>query len=54
MHWRKPFPPRSLRPSPFAEVVSLLVASFRRPEPAAPMAVKREDAAALPDAVTAD
>jgi hypothetical protein len=33
MHWRKPFPPRSVRPSPFAELYSLLVTSLRQEEP---------------------
>ncbi len=40
MHWRKPFPPRTLRPSPFAELADLLLASLRpataqEPEPTA-------------------
>lgn len=29
MHWRKPFPPRSLHPSPIAEFRALIQMSFQ-------------------------
>jgi len=54
MHWRKPFPPRSLRPSPFAELIDLLLTSFRPHEPATLAADKADDAAALPQPQTAE
>ena len=44
MHWRQPFPPRSLRPSPFAELFGLLVSSFRPEKPTAPDVAKDNSA----------
>gem|GEM_PF-1398893 len=32
MHWRKPFPPRSVHPSPIAELRMLILSSFHPEE----------------------
>jgi len=50
MHWRKPFPPRSLRPSVMAEFKALVEESFRVEAEKLPKAAvaKEERAPALP------
>jgi hypothetical protein len=51
MHWRKPFPPRSVRPTPLAELKALITTALDGEKDALPEKTPPESEVLAPPAI---
>lgn len=51
MHWRKPFPPRSVRPAPLAELKALITTALKGEKDALPQKTLAENDVRLPPVI---